>query len=660
MLACVPPVPAVATTVGTAAARFDTLVVRAPELPGPGPATGAVVTRLVLEERQGARDLADVLGAVAGLQIRRYGAVGASAVPSLRGASPSQLRLFVDGMPLDDAQTGLVDLARLPLERFETVDVHRGGVPVRLGGIGGAGAVNLRTRRQATGLDLGLGAGSFGEVSGRVLWGEDTGAGSVLILAHGRRADNDFRYTDHRWTFHDTGDDVEAVRENAWLREHGFFASARTAAGGDWRLRGWAGFLRRDGGRPGPVGGNASPHASVRYDRLDGYLSLDWREDLLRAEVAAARSDDRLDDPAGEVGNLPPGVTVSRGEDVALRLSAAPRLLAGSGLDLSLRCGAEARGQWFDQNLVGLAQPLRHRAQTTAFAGLDVALTGVRLRLEPSLRWQRNTDDFPPVPALPHWPEAESVTHRQENWSPALGVVWDAAPGRLAVEAHAARTVRVPTWVELFGHRGGIAGNRELVPEDITSWDAGLTVRPHGRLSLRAAVFAAATDGTIVYVANSQQTSRPVNAGATRNRGLELELWWRPVGRLRVEANATFQQARDAGGLPAYDGKKLPFLPDQEGFLRLAWARKGLAPWSELLYQSANFRDRYNTPEGLAPARLQWHLGLDRTFGPARPGPGTRITLSVAVLNLTDNKVYDIEGFPLPGRSWRASVQLKP
>ena len=91
---------------------------------------------------------------------------------------------------------------------------------------------------------------------------------------------------------------------------------------------------------------------------------------------------------------------------------------------------------------------------------------------------------------------------------------------RLAVEAHAARTVRVPTWVELFGHRGGIAGNRELVPEDITSWDAGLTVRPHGRLSLRAAVFAAATDGTIVYVANSQQTSRPINAGATRNRGL--------------------------------------------------------------------------------------------------------------------------------------------
>ncbi|MCP4571045.1 MAG: TonB-dependent receptor [bacterium] len=642
------------------AARYDTLVVRAPARNGPGPAVGAVVTRLDLEDPRGARDLADALGAVAGLQVRRYGAAGASAVPSMRGSSPSQLRLFVDGMPLDDAQTGLVDLARLPLERFGTADVHRGGVPVRLGGIGGAGAINLRTRRQASGWDLGLAAGSFGAVSARAIWGHDTGSGSVLVLAHGRRADNDFRFTDHRWTFHETDDDVEAVRENAWLREHGFFLSAAGDPGGDWRVRGWAGFLRRDGGRPGPVGGNASPHASVRYDRLDGYLSLDWREDLLRAEVAAARSDDLLDDPAGEVANLPPGMTTSRGEDVALRLSVAPRIVSGGELDLAVRFGAEWRGQWFDENLVGLDQPLRHRDQTTAFAALDAALAGPRLRLEPSLRWQGNRDDFPPVPALPHWPEQEGVEHRQEDWSPAVGLVWDASPGRLAVEAHAARTVRVPTWVELFGHRGGIVGDRELAPEEIASWDVGVTARPGDGLSVRAAFFAASTDETIVYVANSQQTSRPVNAGATRNRGLELELWWRPAARLRLEANATFQRARDAGGLAAYDGKRLPFLPDREFFGRLAWTREGLAPWIELQARSGNYRDRYNTPEGRAPARHQWHLGVDRSFRPGWPGPDSRLTVSAAILNLTDNSIYDVEGYPLPGRSWRASVQLKP
>ena len=68
--------------------------------------------------------------------------------------------------------------------------------------------------------------------------------------------------------------------------------------------------------------------------------------------------------------------------------------------------------------------------QTTAYGSLDVGLGGGDLLVTPSLRWQRNEDDLPPVPPLPWLLEEEGVRHRREDWSPAVGVVWDALPGR--------------------------------------------------------------------------------------------------------------------------------------------------------------------------------------------------------------------------------------
>ena len=656
---CLAAVPANALpTSGTVAtAWLDTLVVTAPLAAGrPAPAVGAVVTHIDLEGERGARDLADVLGATAGLQVRRFGAAGAGAVPSLRGSAPAQLRIFVDGMPLDDAQTGLVNLARLPLERFASVDVHRGGVPVRLGGIGGSGAVNLHTRQGAAGLDLTAGGGSFGEVFGRAVWGTASAdrERSVLVLVHGRRADNDFPYLDHRWTFNDPTDDVPAVRENSWIREHGAFATAKSGLGGAWRIRGWAGFLRRDGGRPGPIGDYASPNASVNYERGDGHLAVDWREGLVKAEVSGARTDERLEDPAAEVGFAPPGVTVSHSEDVMARLSWAPILIDSPALELALRLGGERRWQWHDEAFNDRADPQRHRLQTTLFGALAAGLAGGRLQVVPSLRWQENVDDFPPLPPLPWLPEQESEEHTRQDVSPALGVVWDQRPGSLAWEFHAARSVRVPTWIELFGHRGGIVGNRELQPEEISTVDLGLTVHPRPGATLRAAVFASATENTIIFLPNSQRTSRAENAGASRNRGLELELWLALPAQLQLQANATFQRPRDTSGVPAYDGKHLPYLSDREGFLRLRHDGRALAPWTEVLLQSSNYRDRYNTEQGKAPARALLNLGLDWILAAGR------VTLAGAVLNLTDNSVYDVEGFPLPGRSWRASLRIRP
>ena len=205
----------------------DTLTVNSRALPGPvNPSVSGLVTVVDLAEEPPGRDAADLLGGVAGFQVRRYGAVGASAVPSLRGSSAAQIRFYLDGVPLNGAQNGTADLDRIPLDRMATIEIHRGVVPIGLGSVGGAGAVNFISRTGDEGLDFRIGAGSFGELGGRLSAGLVNAAGTLsgTVMVNGLRADNDFEYLDHNQTFYNSADDTVRTRENAWLERWGVWA----------------------------------------------------------------------------------------------------------------------------------------------------------------------------------------------------------------------------------------------------------------------------------------------------------------------------------------------------------------------------------------------------------------------------------------------------
>ena len=111
-------------------AASDTVVVSARAIGDAiNPSAAGLVTVIDLEDETGQRDLADILGQTAGFQVRRYGGLGFAAVPSLRGSSAAQIRIFVDGLPLNDAQSGTVDLSLLPVERFSRIEINRGVMP---------------------------------------------------------------------------------------------------------------------------------------------------------------------------------------------------------------------------------------------------------------------------------------------------------------------------------------------------------------------------------------------------------------------------------------------------------------------------------------------------------------------------------------------------
>jgi len=649
---------------GTAApARSDTVYVSASPVTGQDlDPTPTLVTLVPLEQERGGADLGELLAQVAGLHIRRYGGLGMEVLPSIRGSSAAQVVVMVDGIPLADARDGSLDLSYLPVERFSRAEVYRGQVPARFGGLGGAGAINLVSRTAgAEGTSLRGYTGSFGDVGGRVLSGHRSADGdwNGSLLLHARRIDNHYRFLDHRQTLHTPDDDIERTRWNSQFEEWGGHAGGKyegsvvaTASGG---------VYHRQGGRPGPLGFE-SPHARVMATLTDGRLSLATPRQSLRLDLMATRSWEWLRDETGEVGFDPPGTTVGVSSDLLGRLTLArPRAGDGRPQRYSWQLGMDWRRQWYDEALNGKADPQRSRTVMTAFASLVLNDPAARFVLAPAVRWEMSTDDFPPVPDLPWLPEVTvAEPNRHVAVAPSISAAWSVVPDRFYLQTHAARTQRLPNWAELFGHRGGIAGNRELLPEEITTFDLGLHwVSAEGRWRQRLTLFRHWTERAIVFVQNSQRTSQARNIGASQVSGLELESTLEVPGGADLAANLTWQRARDQGDDPIYFDKELPFTPPLEVAVQLRWPLGAWRLTSSLVHEAANYRDRYNIVVERAPARTVLNLALGYTVrtGPGRSGWATTITAEM--INFTDNVVYDVEGYPLPGRSFRLAVYVR-
>jgi iron complex outermembrane receptor protein len=89
--------------------------------------------------------VADVLAESVGVQVRRFGGLGAFSTVSIRGSTPSQVEVYLDNVLLNRANAGLVDLSNLPVDNVESIEIYR-GFTLQLGAGSIGGAINLVTR----------------------------------------------------------------------------------------------------------------------------------------------------------------------------------------------------------------------------------------------------------------------------------------------------------------------------------------------------------------------------------------------------------------------------------------------------------------------------------------------------------------------------------
>ena len=629
---------------------MDEMVVRARRHPG-GEPVAAFVETISLDRRAPGADLAQTLDRATGVNVRRYGGLGSFSTLSIRGSTSEQVQIFLDGVPLNRAAGGGVDLGGLPIGGLSSVEIYRGAVPARFGGNSLGGVVHLRTRPLGSEVRTRMrtASGSFGTRQVGASIGGPWREWEYLGLVDYSASRNDFRFLDDNGTEYNAGDDGWARRLNSDFRGLRALAKVgRNLGAGRLQVHNTLDLLRK--GIPG-LGNNQSLH--TRYDtwrhiaEASLFGPLGRRSAGYRLQAHHSLTRDEYRDRLGEVG-------VGRQHDRNLTRSLGLRgevnaLLPGRSLVTAF---AAARGESFspDDLLRSESRLLRSRRRALA-AGTEVEVPlGARLTLNAGTQAEGLDDrffdrkSFAPSDVLP------SRENRELLWGWRLGGKLDLGGG-LALKAHGGRYRRAPSFFELFGDRGAVIGNTRLVSEEGRNRDLGLVYRRRGDgagLELAEAVYYRnRVDDLIRFVQNSQRVSRPHNLGRALLRGVETRLQARLRPWLSVRGHYAYQRAENRTPFSFERGNDLPNAPRHRLHGRASLDLGGVGLHGEVSRESRHFLDRANLRA--VPVRALYNLGGSL---PLAQG----LSLSWELRNLTDDRVADLWGYPLPGRFYGLSM----
>ena len=166
--------------------ELDSIVINSTRISMPFKKNSRTITIITAKDikNSAATNVADLLQQVTGVDIRRRGTGGGQSDLYIRGGGFDQTLLLIDGIKMDDAQTGHHTMnAALPIEVIERIEIIKGPAARIFGQNAFTGAINIVTKKRLKSkVSINLEAGSFGQLNGSVTLGKETE--NTSIIAH--------------------------------------------------------------------------------------------------------------------------------------------------------------------------------------------------------------------------------------------------------------------------------------------------------------------------------------------------------------------------------------------------------------------------------------------------------------------------------------------
>lgn len=637
---------------------------------GPSPATTAAsLTVLPLgPDLPPGEDLASVVDGASGTAVRRLGGLGDFAAVSLRGSTFRQVEVYLDGLPLNPDGASAVNLTELPVSAFERVDLYRGFAPVSYGSSAIGGVLDLVTPTKATPVTLSARGGSFGTFGTSGIVGPRFGGMDALLSFEQLHTSGEFPYFDDQGTEYTLFDDRTSIRTNNSIDRGSVLGRVRfgprTA-----RFTILNSFVAGQQELPGPISVIAK---DARYDVARNLLSLGGELQPAQAWRVTPRAwwlwrEETFDDRAGELGTGAQH-TQDRTGTVAAQVTTTWTPAAWVTGTAVIRGRHESYTPYDLQAEQDDGQ--RARLAWSAAVGADVRMWDERITLSPAFQAEVLDDRFLGDVPWEHTAVTDTALHL---WpSPRLGALvrpnyWLSLKGSVGVY------VRPPDLTELFGDRGSMIGNPELVPETGEAWEVGVRAEApwEGAVtgSFDAAFARRRAHDLIVWVQNSQHTLLPINVGEADIQSTEGALTLGVAGWVQSQSNVTWTVTGNRSTEAAYAGKELPNVPDLEvsQVTTLRWPGHGAIAhtWS---YTGLTFTDTANI--GFTAPRDLHSFSLEIAPVPGMPVVRAELLNAFDVRGTAVDRnpldpgddtavvrpLTDFSGYPLPGRTVMVSL----
>lgn len=600
-------------------------------------------------EKINSLSVADALKYFSGVKIRDYGGIGGMKTIDVRSLGTNHTAVFYNGIAINDAQSGQVDLGKFSLDNVQSISLYQNqhvNIDQPAKAFASASVLYLETKEpifkedRRTNVHGSFRGGSFGLVNPSLHLQQKISRNTQLNLNTGwMKADGEYDFHYKNAMSRDTlirrkNTDIETFRIETSL-------SGRLADTSFWHIDGYAFFSER--GLPGAAVNNNFYSEDRQWDR-NLFLQGRWRKNISKVyslKVNGKYTYNRLRYLDPTYSNIAGKLDNKYVQD-ELYLSAVNVFTLTDKLKTAL--SADYLYNTLDANIPQFAYPERN----TGLVNFAADFKNDSWRVQGNILGTLVNEEV----------EAGKSSGTKTAFSPSLSVSWKPLKSPYLYLRTSYKSIfRMPTFNDSYYT---FVGSTSLKPEYVQEFNVGFTVQrafdgPIRSLSLTADGYQNHLKDRITAIPKNFRWTM-INTGKVEITGLDIGMKTEVEALRQINAllfiNYTWQKALDKTPGSQYKGQFIPYAPKHSASASGTFQYRSWGLNYNLLYTGSRYSFLANTPQNYMEDWFTQDLSLSYMLDLK----AYEIKIMGEANNIGNADYTIIRNFPMPGRNYRFSI----